>query len=322
MPEGFVHTAHHMNITNKKMDSIVFDAHTEGYDYIPDRFLSDKPKWNNILHEQQNRQMTVKNMCHGLESKKYLSVIMPQRISQRLKVDDVRNVMYCLTPKSGSTNFLRMLVNLNTHGQNPVAVNGRMHSDKHLLRYGLKALSLMTLEERVQRLSNFSRLLMVRHPLTRWLSAFRQKMKLKAYMSVRQKIVRDYRPDASQEDIEKGNPTFEEFLKHLITVGLKNATYDHHWAPYTYLCDPCRMHYDYIIKLETLSDDLVFLREVLYDNSTDVVIPNKYNGFTEGNVIMEFYSNVSMGTLHRVVDIYRRDFEMFGYTPKIGDIVL
>ncbi|XP_050707627.1 carbohydrate sulfotransferase 11-like [Eriocheir sinensis] len=49
--------------------------------------------------------------------------------------------------------------------------------------------------------------------------------------------------------------TFNQFLRHVVWTH-EMAMPDEHWMTYTEMCDPCRMKFDYILKLETIQEEI------------------------------------------------------------------
>jgi len=47
-------------------------------------------------------------------------------------------------------------------------------------------------------------------------------------------------------------PTFYEFVLAILDMGLT----DQHWRPYSETCSVCRLTYDYIIKFESLAQEV------------------------------------------------------------------
>ena len=96
----------------------------------------------------------------------------------------------------------------------------------------------------------YSSLVLARHPLERLFSAFRDKilrkrletkvlLKLKYYNNICSIIVKNINGGRKK-------PTFSKFLTFL---AMNNPTsYNRHWKPNWVLCNPCKYHYDYIVK--------------------------------------------------------------------------
>ncbi|KAK7016425.1 hypothetical protein SK128_026248 [Halocaridina rubra] len=116
----------------------------------------------------------------------------------------------------------------------------------------------------------------VRHPLDRVLSTYRDKLELAKnpyfYTQYGQKIISNYRklpPNMTQKQLRMymqaasrlvaskrytpivGNPftnpfgpTFSEFISYII----KAAPDNEHWRTYYMNCNPCKIHYDFILR--------------------------------------------------------------------------
>ena len=73
-------------------------------------------------------------------------------------------------------------------------------------------------------------------------------------------IISKFRPDASEERITCGNgATFPEFVKYLIYSQDVGKYLNTHFQPIHQQCGICRLNYDFIGHLETLSDDMSFM---------------------------------------------------------------
>lgn len=116
-----------------------------------------------------------------------------------------------------------------------------------------------------------AKLLVVRHPFERVLSAYRDKLEnsvagrehgtLYFYEKYGSKIVRKYRdknfiPPRDDQVVRRQGapppagiePTFREFVEYLIDTNL--ASYgDDHWMPYYLFCTPCSLKYDIVAKV-------------------------------------------------------------------------
>jgi hypothetical protein len=118
--------------------------------------------------------------------------------------------------------------------------------------------------------------------------------------------------------VKNGVPkiTFEQFVEVLIKH-YKNDFANDHWLPYHVLCDPCNVNYDYIIKMETLATDVGPVIKLL--NLTGTSLP-KYNEDRHTTVSDKFkevsviFSGLPSDLLTSLVEIFRMDFELFGYS--------
>ncbi|KAK4322640.1 hypothetical protein Pmani_006617 [Petrolisthes manimaculis] len=108
----------------------------------------------------------------------------------------------------------------------------------------------------------------VRHPLRRLVSAYRDKylggLPIDVYNDTYRKKI-----DA-KEPWYKATFSFEQFINHVLwTHELKLP--DIHWLPIFNTCHPCFYHYDYVIHLETVKEDV---RDLL--SLTHIQDPDKY----------------------------------------------
>ncbi|CAL4228689.1 unnamed protein product, partial [Meganyctiphanes norvegica] len=101
-------------------------------------------------------------------------------------------------------------------------------------------------------------LLIVRHPLLRLLSAYRDKMiyrkdKVKDYIFIRSLIIHRYR--RSDSNSNSPYPTFSEFVEYVLDEWSSSdprpgtwREFMRDWHPAYYLCAPCDIDYTHIIK--------------------------------------------------------------------------
>lgn len=167
-----------------------------------------------------------------------------------------------------------------------------------------------------QKMNRTKKFLIVRHPLERLLSAYRDKlehMQNREYYYKRfgRRIVLKYRQSGNMTRLE---PTFAEFLRFIV----REKYFDEHWMPYSRTCQPCTIHYDYILKFETLDRDENFfiqdanLSRYLYERT----YPENRNplGATTRKVLDEYTRGISQSLLDQVYKIYENDYKLFNYS--------
>lgn len=160
---------------------------------------------------------------------------------------------------------------------------------------------------------------MVRHPFLRVASAFHDKMtfntKSPAYRSLAKSIelqFRKYRQNVTERTIPlKGVPTFEDFVNFLTTDKSFRGN-DPHWKDYNSRCHPCIYNYNFIAKLETVEDDMRYLRKKLS-------VPQAYNEvfLRIGKLVKhnetELFRKLPKTLVHKLYNRYSFDFLVFGY---------
>ena len=163
-------------------------------------------------------------------------------------------------------------------------------------------------EERAIRIKTYFKFLFVREPLKRLLSAYKDKFigrDAKLSRLDRQYIINKYRP----QDLNKnGNfVSFAEFIKYFSEDIPRNQ----HWRQYEKLCHPCLVNYTFIGHLETMAEDAPLLLKTA--GIDDRVTFPPIHASTNTDEVLEYYSQVPTEYTKRLGELYRSDFEMFGY---------
>ena len=190
----------------------------------------------------------------------------------RLIVDHAHKVAYCAVPKAGCSSWKTILANISSRGK--VKPNMTLRELRGLHRnidkYGL------TKMQYNNKLSNYIKFMVVRHPMDRLLSAYRDKMRGRdvTYNHLANSVVKQFRQNKT--NMEKF-PTFLEFVRMVLSnVSLANEP---HWSKYFYNCDPCQVKYDYVLKLETMQHDMDMLLSKVFQKEMQYVFVRKLNYF-------------------------------------------
>ena len=101
---------------------------------------------------------------------------------------------------------------------------------------------------------------------------------------------------------------------------MRHENFNMHWRQYTDLCFPCDIDYDFIGKMDTILQDS---QAVLSHFNTSIQLPyaNANKRHTH-KILSEFYKDVPLADTKRIIDIYKKDFQLFGYnaTDYLMDI--
>lgn len=180
-------------------------------------------------------------------------------------------------------------------------------------------------QELMDRVKNYYKVILVRHPLVRLLSAYRNKFVEPNTVyreTVGTKIIKKYRANATEHSLGHGNDVkYEEFVQFLIDLELSHGNFDQHWAPYDNICDPCNIKYDYVMKLETIDTDLGYIRNKIYKGSPDATLPPAYQKPTEHEMLKQYYSNITQEQLKNLTDLYINDFTMYGFNTELSSVI-
>ncbi|XP_037794689.1 carbohydrate sulfotransferase 11-like isoform X1 [Penaeus monodon] len=157
------------------------------------------------------------------------------------------NVSVCTIPKVGSGTWRGHVNRINGRSGDPL----RDPKRRNLTRRSVRDV-LGQVRETV-------RIMTVRHPLTRLVSAYRNKFRDGRRFGVHHKIGRrTFLAPALKhlpQNRNKNHLSFADFLTHVVKSH-REGRVNLHWQTFSYLCSPCHFDYDYITKLETQTEDL------------------------------------------------------------------
>lgn len=150
----------------------------------------------------------------------------------------------------------------------------------------------------------------VRHPYTRVLSAYLEKIVESAEWK-QHSVFRERRSELGLP--VEGPVSFAQFVAALCDADPRLM--DNHWRPLSRLTVPHVIDYDFIGRFENFSRDLAFVCETIgLEGSAPRVVDNHATGASER--VKEHYSP---GVQRMVDEIYRDDFELFGYERDIAN---
>nr|CAB3230892.1 carbohydrate sulfotransferase 8 [Phallusia mammillata] len=231
-------------------------------------------------------------------------------------------LLYCQIPKVGTTNWLKIFAKL----QMKVDPESKVEEINNAHNIKLELLSYLRPAERDEVLRDYTKFLVVRDPFERVLSAFKDKLEWRRelkgpiFRKLASTIVDRYR--------KKGNltndgfnritkvPRFEEFLRFVVDPSSTDVEMHYseprHWLPQHKLCYPCNIDYDYLLRIDNISDEADFLLnevgipdKVRYPNSTS---KSPYN-----EMLPAYFSNVSPDVVNALYHYYELDYRLFGF---------
>lgn len=192
------------------------------------------------------------------------------------------------------------------------------------LNLARKKYSRPSVDELVEAQNGSVTFLIVRNPFERLLSAYRDKLQFALphtfHAALGQKIIRKYRQ--KQYQLKPGKyairwPSFSEFTEFLIDEAKAGKELDMHWTPITTFCTPCQVKFDVIAKFETLYEDQQYL--IHKAGLTHLIKPERKNigkGKNTSELLKKYYSTLTPRQIKEIYDIFKFDFELFGYHPE------
>ncbi|CAH1792404.1 unnamed protein product, partial [Owenia fusiformis] len=228
--------------------------------------------------------------------------------------------VYCDIPKVGSSTFKRVLYSLEKNISNPYKMQAiAVHGNGDVGTYIVKQDDIDV--KMLKKIENYTRIIIVRDPIDRLISAYWDKMyslnpTFWCRKSIASTIFNLYRSEKvsmdnistvksfneSDEISTKKNTTipqcicdisFKEFLGFIIEQDNKHKNFDKHWRPLYKNCNPCKdLKYDVIAHLETFNEDTYyFLRKIgatnlQHDEHTSDIITR------EVDILLRGYSEI------------------------------
>ena len=228
-------------------------------------------------------------------------------------------VIYCYVPKAACTawkNTLAELTGIPPHADDDV------HNKTTLWRYGFRLLDSVPLSEAKELMIKYKKFMFVRHPLSRLYSAYRDKfLGYEAFQGkykdrYAQEIILRFRPQANHNDLSEGRVTFKEFVQYIMYKAQHGGMFNQHWRSPVDLCFPCGIRYDFIGKVETMDTDAMYvMREFFGQRRPDDLPLIHTKGSTEE--MKEAYKNFTDEELRELMNVYKLDFEVFGYEMAV-----
>lgn len=229
------------------------------------------------------------------------------------------NLVMCVTAKSGATTWKTHLLRLD--GVTDPRI-GNPHSGKYdrLIRASIQ-LSPAQLQEALTSPSA-TRVMTARHPLARLVSGYQDKFNdgQRALRSMGNRLTKRHCRNCTRPD---GTLPFPQFLSLILTELSRRgvAGLDKHYRPYSTVCSPCGIQYDYIFKQETFDEDLRYLTQVLDLKEVKAGLRTNTKGDkSQHSRYLEYYRDVPPDVLKQIFRLYEKDFRIFDY--EIPEILL
>ena len=267
-----------------------------------------------------SRILQLRSGCQKLRDEGLSFTKVPVKELKHLIVNDEHKVMYCYIPKVACTNLKRVFLLL-TGQMNETEPLKLKSNDVHLTytKY-LTFLHTYSEEDIIYKIQNYRKVLFVREPLERLLSAYRNKFHQKGgvYFQERfgRKIIRQFRENPTQESLSRGHDVkFSEFVQFLLDPEMEPKGFNEHWAPMSSLCHPCHISYDFIGKYESLDDDVTLLLKEMsvYDQINFPERGDTYKTERTEDTMMEYFRMIDTDYLRDLWKIYLHDYILFGY---------
>lgn len=175
-----------------------------------------------------------------------------------LLYDDAKRVIYCYAPKTGCTNMKQSFVLINKIYTPEELISLNVTHEDHLSK--AQSLARLSPAQRNYRLDNYFKFLVVRNPVERLLSAYRNKIvrddAALFFRRIRADVVRRYRrPEGARRNSSSTRyPTFPEFIDYINSLTVNDL--DDHFQPVSDICHPCFIKYHFYANFKVLNYDI------------------------------------------------------------------
>jgi len=240
-----------------------------------------------------------------------------KRLSQSLKkdsflVDHKRRLIYCWNHKVASSFWMWLFTKLGT-GKGPEVVNGQP-GQVYKIKWQMAPRSD---GELLQAAKDYTSILLVRPPLARLISAYRDrvagnKLKSQFYTNVARVLGLEW--DDSEGPYWE--VTWPQFVAYLLKTSPEKD--DQHWKSYTDQCSPCLINFTYIVHLEKDGEESWVLKKTdlsqVVGNTTRLMNPTSGGRSSESEVLETYLGMLDCDTVKRLFDRYYGDFVLFDYS--------
>jgi len=241
-----------------------------------------------------------------------------QEIEFPMIVDEKNKLMYCELPKVGSSNWKRVMIKLTDDRFDDVRNVLAIRKPRKLEHYNLRYLSDYPWQERLEMLEKYYTFIIVRDPVERILSAYKDK----AFDEFRGGLGRRVysflqKTNRTEQFTDYDVESFHRFLAYLNARGAEaGASGDigirvRHWTRYFDICRVCDVNWDFVGKVESIVEDAAYmLKEV---NLSHIVEYPYYRKATDTSMIKKYFTGLTKEGMERLYETFKLDFDLFQY---------
>ncbi|XP_047188963.1 carbohydrate sulfotransferase 8-like isoform X1 [Scophthalmus maximus] len=275
-----------------------------------------------LAKTQESRRHLLNEICDKYQPGITGRPVFRRQVS-RVYVEDRSRLLYCEVPKAGCSNWKRVLMVL---GGSAASTRHIPHDAAHYANR-LRRLESYDRVGIAERLRSYTKVLFVREPFERLVSAFRDKFESpnSYYHPVfGRPIISRYRANATRSALRTGaGVTFREFVQYLLDVR-RPVGLDIHWEPVGQLCSPCLLRYSFIGKFERLEEEAnMVLRSV--GAPGNLTFPgfkdrNPLAERTSSTITQRYFSQLNATERQKAFDFFYMDYLMFDYPKPFKDL--
>ena len=229
------------------------------------------------------------------------------RVNYLTHIDNHRKIAYVETPKVACTSIKKFMMDQYVGGTFTLRRPGMVHDRR---RSPLKQFKNLAPHKAVSILlgSEYRRFSFVRNPYSRLLSGYLDKLVTNEYERARHLPMLGF--DAG------GHPTLLEFLERL--KGIEDAERDIHFSSQAALLMVEHVDYDFIGRFESFEADFLRLQASYFGLRHPTPSYDSFGKHHASNANDKLAQYFGAEEVALVQEIYRRDFELFGYSQDLS----
>lgn len=293
---------------------------------------------NEIVHDQASFLALMSSRAFHISSLCPARPAPPDHTRLQLLYSQDSSLLWCPVFKAASTSWMLHIITLSGNDKDRVRALKKKYPGqsnsvaKHLAPppSSLQLASLNTGEGVV-------RMVILRHPFHRLVSAFRDKLErchsvkrrtgtcnLEAdlfYNKHGKNIVDQQRQDYLNKFGQESLSQRWEFVSWLLADTRQQQDWDNHWKPAAVQCSPCSINFNYVLHFEQLENEEKWLFGII--KGGDRLKPRKDNqlgkeGVSESALTTQYMALLSAQQVEALTKLYAEDMALGGYTwPEI-----
>ena len=235
-----------------------------------------------------------------------------------------KDLLICFVPKAASTSLKSSVISFVSQRYN-MAQNFTNKQPVHSLAT-LNKVGFLTLSQFLKKnynglceLQKFKKVIIVRHPFKRLLSAYFDK-----YLKVNDRkkfkyfyFIKHVRKKKKNRYISK-IPKFDDFVDFIIDSKVPcHEKSNSHWAPYWQVCRTWQINYNYVIKFENLNEQIKNLWTLLFGEKNfknEVLIHKNRGKFNTDKIFDKFLFLLNQKQKNDINNYYKLDFKNYNYS--------
>ncbi|ELU10071.1 hypothetical protein CAPTEDRAFT_93264 [Capitella teleta] len=249
---------------------------------------------------------------------KYPELQNPTSFFAHTKVDEKHKVIICVVPKAAGTSIHNMM-HLTMTGE--LAPDPNHCGESCWENAGVWPLSHYPAVERMKRIRDYHKIIVVRNPFERLVSCWNDKFRHRG-ASLHNRVhgfrlidrIRKNYSEPIRNELKK-EMTFKEFVMLIENYELNDPQFhDDHWKPMHDICQPCFMNYDYMVRVETLNRDAKHILEKLeLDMANFPHFNSNRESISQLTKDLPIYNDLTDNLKNILQNYYKRDMDLFGY---------